>query len=55
MCCRACAGYELCRTKGKLAEDDCCSRCPYFDSCMMDTEEEKTKPRRSPSPRTTKM
>lgn len=39
MCCRACPGYQLCRTKepaskGKAPEEECCNRCPYFDSCI---------------------
>jgi len=55
MCCRACPGYELCRAKGKLAGDDCCTQCRYFDSCMEEPEQEETHhsaPRRAYRPRT---
>jgi hypothetical protein len=31
----------LCRAKSKLAGDDCCTQCRYFDSCMEETEEEE--------------
>jgi hypothetical protein len=41
MCCRACSGYELCRTRSKLSED-CCPQCRYFDSCMEEPEEEES-------------
>lgn len=50
MCCRACAGFELCRTKNKLT-DDCCPQCQYFESCMEEDKlgEEKVKePMRRP-------
>jgi len=50
MCCRACPGYEQCRAKGKLVQDDCCPQCPYFDSCMEQFGKEGEKPR-SPSRR----
>ena len=42
MCCRACSAYDACRAKSKLSED-CCSQCRYFDSCMEEPAQEKTK------------
>jgi hypothetical protein len=47
MCCRACSGYELCQAKGKLSED-CCSQCRYFESCMEEPAQEKTKHKAAP-------
>ncbi|MEO0005270.1 MAG: hypothetical protein ABIK47_07345 [candidate division WOR-3 bacterium] len=44
MCCRACAGYELCRTKGKL-NDECCPECQYYDSCMEEFADEENRHR----------
>lgn len=41
MCCRACSGYEACRTKGRLAGEDCCVQCRYFNSCMEEADEEE--------------
>lgn len=38
MCCRACSGYDLCQAKGKVREDDCCTECRYFESCMEEPE-----------------
>ncbi|NPV13358.1 hypothetical protein HPY86_00270 [candidate division WOR-3 bacterium] len=54
MCCRACPGYEICRNKGKTSDDDCCTQCPYFDSCMEDSGVQENKSRRPASRRTTK-
>jgi hypothetical protein len=51
MCCRACSGYELCRTGSKL-KDDCCPECRYFESCMEEPTEEEDKPRPAPRRRT---
>ncbi len=54
MCCRACAGYEICRNKGKLLADDCCPECPYFDSCMEEEIDNEQRQRRPVNRRTTK-
>ncbi len=52
MCCHACPGYELCRTKKNLKQDDCCPQCPYFSSCMEETLEEDVRvPRSHPARR----
>jgi len=44
MCCHACPGYELCKTRNSLKQDDCCPKCPYYTACMeeaLEEEEEK--------------
>ena len=53
MCCRACAGYELCRTKGKL-NDECCSQCQYYDSCMEEFADDDNRAHRPRNRRTAK-
>ena len=47
MCCRACSGYEICRTKSALSED-CCTQCRYYESCMEEPTEERSKHRTAP-------
>lgn len=51
MCCRACVSYELCSTRGKVKNDDCCPQCRYFDSCMEEPEQEDRRQRRPSSRR----
>ncbi|MCX7732910.1 MAG: hypothetical protein N2248_07110 [candidate division WOR-3 bacterium] len=46
MCCRACAGYEICRTRGRVKDDDCCPQCQYFDSCMEEPDPGDSRQRR---------
>lgn len=52
MCCHACPGYDVCKARGSLKQDDCCPKCPYFASCMEETPEEEDKVvRRQPARR----
>jgi hypothetical protein len=44
MCCRACYGYDACLAKGNVREDDCCTECRYFESCMEEPAGEDTRP-----------
>lgn len=53
MCCHACPGYEVCKTRKNLREDDCCPQCRYFTSCMEEALEEEKKAPRRPSTRRT--
>ncbi|MGQ9708350.1 MAG: hypothetical protein ACUVUR_05690 [bacterium] len=54
MCCRACAGYEQCRIKGKLSEEECCPQCQYYDSCMEEFADEDNRTRRTRNRRVAK-
>ncbi len=54
MCCRACAGYEICRTRGRVKDDDCCPQCQYFDSCMEEPDPGDSRQRRPVNRRSAK-